>query len=95
MRNIALPFTLLTVAVWSLPAVPAQAQARTFVSATDSDSNNCINVATPCRHLAAAYAASAEGGEIFVLDPANCGSLTATRSLIPNRRAHSYIISDA
>jgi len=78
MRNIALPFTLLTVAVFSLPAVPAQAQARTFVSATGSDSNNCINVATPCRHLAAAYAASAEGGEIFVLDPANYGSLTVT-----------------
>jgi hypothetical protein len=63
----------------TLPAVPAQAgAARTFVSAAGSDSNNCINVATPCRHLAAAYAATAANGEIYVLDPANYGSLTIT-----------------
>ena len=51
---------------------------RTFVSAAGSDSNNCTNVATPCRHLAAAYAATAADGEIYVLDPANYGSLTIT-----------------
>jgi len=64
----------------TLPAVPAQATgaARTFVSAAGSDSNNCTNVATPCRHLAAAYAATAPNGEIYVLDPANYGSLTIT-----------------
>jgi hypothetical protein len=64
----------------TLPAMPAQATgaARTFVSAAGSDSNNCINVATPCRHLAAAYAATAPNGEIYVLDPANYGSLTIT-----------------
>jgi hypothetical protein len=64
----------------TLPAAPAQAAgaARTFVSAAGSDSNNCINVATPCRHLAAAYAATAANGEIYVLDPANYGSLTIT-----------------
>jgi Right handed beta helix region len=62
-----------------LPAAPAQAAAaRTFVSATGSDSNNCANVATPCRHLAAAYAATAANGEIYVLDPANYGALTIT-----------------
>jgi hypothetical protein len=34
----------------TLPAMPAQAAAaRTFVSAAGSDSNNCTNVATPCR----------------------------------------------
>jgi hypothetical protein len=60
-----------------LPAAPAQALvARTFVSAAGSDSNNCANVATPCRHLAAAYAATSANGEIYVLDPANYGSLT-------------------
>ena len=60
-----------------LPTVPAQAQAaRTFVSAAGSDSNNCTNVATPCRHFAAAYAATTVGGEIDVLDPANYGALT-------------------
>jgi hypothetical protein len=64
----------------TLPAMPAQATgaARTFVSAAGSDSNNCINVATPCRHLAAAYAATGPNGEIYVLDPANYGSLTIT-----------------
>ena len=59
--------------------MPAQALvARTFVSAAGSDSNNCANVATPCRHLATAYAATAPNGEIFVLDPANYGALTIT-----------------
>jgi hypothetical protein len=63
----------------SLFAAPAQAAApRSFVSAAGSDSNNCTNVATPCRHLAAAYAATLPNGEIFVLDPANYGSLTIT-----------------
>jgi hypothetical protein len=64
----------------TLPMAPAQATgvARTFVSAAGSDSNNCANVATPCRHLAAAYAATAANGEIYVLDPANYGSLTIT-----------------
>jgi hypothetical protein len=63
-----------------LPIAPAQAvgAARTFVSAAGSDSNNCTNVVTPCRHLAAAYAATAPNGEIYVLDPANYGSLTIT-----------------
>ena len=63
----------------TLPITPGHAAAaRTFVSAVGSDSNNCTNVATPCRHLAAAYAATAANGEIYVLDPANYGSLTIT-----------------
>jgi Right handed beta helix region len=66
----------------TLPAVPAQALvARTFLSAADSDSNNCANVVTPCRHLATAYAATAPDGEIYVLDPANYGSLTITHGV--------------
>jgi hypothetical protein len=78
MTKIAVLPTLL-VYICLLPAVPAQAAAaRTFVSAAGSDSNNCTNVATPCRHLAAAYAATAANGEIYVLDPANYGSLTIT-----------------
>jgi hypothetical protein len=65
-----------------LPAMPAQAQVnRTFVSAAGSDSNNCANVLTPCRHFAAAYAVTAQNGEIFVLDPANYGSLTITHAV--------------
>src|ERR1700688_707998 len=80
MRKIVMSFTLLVSAfVCLLPAVPAQAAAaRTFVSAAGSDSNNCANVVTPCRHLAAAYAATAANGEIYVLDPANYGAVTIT-----------------
>jgi hypothetical protein len=79
MRKLVLPFALLTVAAFSPPVVSAQAAAaRTFVSAAGSDSNNCANVATPCRHLATAYAATAPNGEIYVLDPANYGALTIT-----------------
>jgi hypothetical protein len=80
MTRIAFVLTLLCTAfVCLLPAAPAQAlAARTFVSAIGSDSNNCTNVATPCRHLATAYAATAPNGEIYVLDPANYGSLTIT-----------------
>src|SRR5580704_7673421 len=67
---------VVAVLVCWLPAASARAQAaRTFVSAAGSDSNNCINVATPCRHFAAAYAATAADGEIDVLDPANYGAL--------------------
>jgi hypothetical protein len=78
MTGIAFVFTPLAALVCLLPAAPAQAAgaARTFVSASGSDSNNCINVATPCRHFAAAYAATAPNGEIDVLDPANYGALT-------------------
>src|SRR5271169_2444507 len=80
MTKIASLFAVLaTMLACLLPAVPAQAlAARTFLSATGSDSNNCANVVTPCRHLATAYAATAANGEIYVLDPANYGSLTIT-----------------
>jgi hypothetical protein len=66
----------------AMHSAPARAQAaRTFVSSTGSDSNNCANVATPCRHFAAAFAATSANGEIYVLDPANYGSLTITHSV--------------
>ena len=79
-----LPSALLAIALaCSLFAAPAQAAGapRTFLSAAGSDANNCTNVATPCRHLAAAYAATAPDGEIYVLDPANYGSLTITHGV--------------
>jgi hypothetical protein len=61
---LALPLTLLAIAlVPALHAAPVQAQEnRTFVSSTGSDSNSCLNTATPCRHFAAAYAATPAGG---------------------------------
>jgi hypothetical protein len=81
-----IPFLLtlfVTALVCLLPAAPVQAAgiARTFLSAAGSDSNNCANVLTPCRHLATAFAATAADGEIYVLDPANYGSLTITHGI--------------
>src|ERR1700692_1525200 len=75
--TLALPLTLLAIVlVPALHAAPAQAQEnRTFVSSTGNDSNNCTNTATPCRHFAAAYAATPAGGEIDVLDPGNYGGV--------------------
>jgi hypothetical protein len=83
MTRIALLISLLVTALGCLlPAAPAQAQAaRTFVSAAGSDSNICTNVATPCRHFAAAYALTAPEGEIDVLDPANYGALTINQGI--------------
>jgi hypothetical protein len=79
MKIASLPTLFVSIFICSLSGVPAHAlAARTFVSAAGSDSNNCTNVATPCRHLATAYAATAPNGEIYVLDPANYGSLVIT-----------------
>jgi hypothetical protein len=66
----------------TLPTVPAQAQAtRAFVSTAGSDTNNCINTNSPCRHFQNAYSALPAGGEIDVLDPGNYGALTVTHGL--------------
>jgi hypothetical protein len=83
MTRIGFLFALLVTTLGCLlPGASAQAQAaRTFVSAAGSDSNNCINVATPCRHFAAAYAATAANGEIDVLDPANYGALNISQGI--------------
>jgi hypothetical protein len=69
--------------VVTLRVAPAQAAGvgRTFLSAAGSDSNNCANVMTPCRHLATAFAATAPDGEIYVLDPANYGAVTITHGV--------------
>ena len=80
----------------TLPTAPAQAQvSRTFVSAGGSDSNNCASVATPCRHFAAAYAATSTGGEIVALDPANYGSLTISQAITIEGGGWSYVTPPA
>jgi len=97
MRKIAFLLTLLsTVLVSLLPAVPAWAQAaRTFVSAAGSDSNNCTSVATPCRHFAAAYAATSTGGEIVALDPPNYGDFTISQAITVEGGGWSYLTPPA
>jgi hypothetical protein len=63
-----LPSALLVTALaCSIFTVSAQAQSpRTFVSAAGSDSNNCANVATPCRHLAAAFGSLTITGPVSI-----------------------------
>jgi hypothetical protein len=69
-KSFPVAFLAITALVCVLPAAPAQAQTRVFVSASGSDSNNCLNTMTPCRHFQTAYNAMPAGGEIDVLDPA-------------------------
>jgi hypothetical protein len=61
----------------ALPAAPAQAASRTFVSAAGNDSNPCT-ITLPCRNLQAAYNAVAANGQIDALDPGNYGALAIT-----------------
>ena len=65
--------------------------ARTFVSAAGSDSNNCANVATPCRHFQTAVTATAPGGEVVALDPANYGSMTINHQITINGQGWAYV----
>ncbi len=61
--------------------VVAQAQAaRTWVSALGDDGAACSRAA-PCRSLAGAFAKTAAGGEIDVLDTGSFGTLTITRAV--------------
>src|SRR5262245_6349593 len=81
MTRIAKP---LLVAAICLPLIPASSfaapQARTFVSSQGSDANLCL-IASPCRTFQAALALTTAGGEIFVLNSANYGSLTITKAV--------------
>jgi hypothetical protein len=61
----------------TLPAAPARAADRTFVSASGNDSNPCT-ITLPCRGFQAAYMAVAANGQIDALDPGNYGQLTIT-----------------
>jgi hypothetical protein len=53
---------------------------RTFVSSSGADSNPCSRD-SPCLTFAGAYANTAAGGEIDVLDPGDYGPLTIATSL--------------
>jgi hypothetical protein len=65
----------------AVPTGPVQAQlARTFVSASGSDANNCGRT-TPCRTLQGAHDKTNAGGEINTLDPAGYGTVMITKSI--------------
>jgi len=56
------------------------AQQRTFVASYGSDTNLC-KIAAPCRTLAPAVAQTLNGGEVIVLDGAEYGTVTITKSI--------------
>jgi hypothetical protein len=64
-----------------LAATQAQAQlARTFVSSSGSDANNCDRL-TPCRTFQHAHNVTLASGEITVLDPGGYGAMTITKAI--------------
>jgi Right handed beta helix region len=64
-----------------LPASPAQAQSRTWVSGVGDDVNPCSRTA-PCKTFAGAISKTAANGEINCLDPGGFGAVTITKSII-------------
>jgi Right handed beta helix region len=82
MTKTTVPLALLAATlVCSLHAKPMQAQpVRVFVAAKGNDGNPCT-VAAPCLTFQHAHDTVAEGGEIDVLDPADYGQLTITKSI--------------
>jgi len=72
---------LIVLAVTTLVAAPASAQAtRTWVSGVGDDANPCSRTA-PCKTFAGAISKTATGGEINVLDPGGFGAVTITKSI--------------
>lgn len=59
---------------------PPSPQMRTYVSGNGSDGNPCTDV-SPCKSFGAALALTIAGGEIFVLDSADYGPVTITKSV--------------
>jgi hypothetical protein len=72
---------IMTVALSTLVASSAFAQAtRTWVSGVGDDVNPCSRTA-PCKTFAGAISKTAAGGEISVLDPGGFGAVTITKSI--------------
>ena len=69
MNNRVLGATLFLAALLANPA-SATGLFRTYLSAAGSDSNPCT-LQLPCRLLPAALAATADGGEVWMLNSAN------------------------
>jgi hypothetical protein len=82
MSKIAGAFTFPAMVLGALlhPTVAEATAVRTWVSGVGNDANPCTR-ASPCATLAAAYANTASGGEIDVLDRGNYGSLTIGQAI--------------
>ena len=57
------------------------APARVFVSVTGVDTNDCSNIATPCRTLNAAIAQAATDGEVIVIRSGSYAGATITKGI--------------
>jgi nitrous oxidase accessory protein NosD len=78
-QNLTRVFTFALLFV--LAAVAAQAQAaRTFVSSTGSDANDCSRP-SPCRNFQRGHDAVVAGGEVVALDSAGYGAVNITKSV--------------
>jgi len=66
-----------------LHAAPAMGVtfAKTYVSGTGSDANNCSTILLACATFATALASTAPGGEITVVNTGNFGTVTINQSI--------------
>lgn len=77
--NLVAIYTLLTLGTALMQGQSTQFM-ETWVSAFGFDTNPCSRIA-PCKTFAGALAQTLPGGEIDVLDPANFGPVTITKSV--------------
>src|SRR5262245_35764585 len=72
-------FSMQTIA-HAAPPPPPSPQLRTYISGVGSDSNPCT-ASSPCRTFQAALALTIAGGQIYVLNSANYGSVTLNKAI--------------
>jgi hypothetical protein len=77
--NLSRVFTFALVSLLATVAAHAQ-PARTFVSSTGSDANDCSRP-TPCRNFQRGHDAVVSGGEVVALDSAGYGAVNVTKSV--------------
>lgn len=82
MKKIAILIIILAISVGFQKQVFSQAT-RTWISGVGDDVNPCSRTA-PCKTFQGAYAKTATGGEINIIDPGNYGPLTIDKSIIVN-----------
>ena len=74
-------FALGALLVPALPAAPALAQPKTYVSNTGNDFNSCVIVGAACATFAGALAKTNPGGEITVLNIGEYGPVVINKSI--------------
>jgi hypothetical protein len=78
-----LRFVINALAVLSLTLVLtslAHAQSRTWIASYGDDASPCSRT-SPCKTFAGAISKTDEGGEMDVIDPNSCGTLTITKAI--------------